>query len=135
MKPMKLRMKAFGPYVDESVDFEAMGNSLYLITGDTGAGKSTIFDAITFALYGTVSSKGKSELSATALHSDYTPDRSEMLVELTFMQKEQVYTVSRRLYWGKRGKARMFPVNPISEAPTVWIYPTTKKASETILFR
>ena len=57
MRPTKLVMSAFGPYADKvEVDFEKLGTKgLYLITGDTGAGKTTIFDAIVFALYGEAS--------------------------------------------------------------------------------
>lgn len=57
MRPVKLRISAFGPYADETViNMDNLGNSgLYLICGDTGAGKTTIFDAIAFALYGTAS--------------------------------------------------------------------------------
>lgn len=57
MKPRRLMMQAFGPYADkETIDFTVLKNhQLFLITGPTGSGKTTILDAMTFALYGTAS--------------------------------------------------------------------------------
>ena len=61
MRPLKLKMQAFGPYIDEcKIDFTGFGDrGLYLVTGNTGAGKTTIFDAITFALYGGLSGENR----------------------------------------------------------------------------
>ena len=57
MRPIYIEMDAFGSYVHEAIDFSQVDHGLFLITGDTGAGKTTIFDAITFALYGETSGK------------------------------------------------------------------------------
>ena len=83
MRPLKIVMSAFGPYAGRiEVDMSALGEEgLYLITGDTGAGKTTIFDAITFALYGEPSG-GIREVDG--LRSKYAADSTPTEVELTF---------------------------------------------------
>ena len=96
MRPLMLTMCAFGPYAGtETVDFERLGaNGLYLITGDTGAGKTTIFDAITFALYGEPSGPNR---EAAMLRSKYADEFARTRVTLRFLNGEQEYTVERAL--------------------------------------
>ncbi|HAG13343.1 MAG TPA: hypothetical protein DCG49_05715, partial [Ruminococcus sp.] len=71
MRPIKLTMQAFGPYIDEcEINFSEFGDrGLYLVTGNTGAGKTTIFDAISFALYGEASG-GSERRMAKSFRSD-----------------------------------------------------------------
>ncbi|HIU16371.1 MAG TPA: SMC family ATPase [Candidatus Ventricola intestinavium] len=94
MRPVRLEMSAFGPYARKTcVDFDALGTSgLYLITGDTGAGKTTIFDAITFALYGEASGQ---ERSGAMLRSQYAEGGTDTYVELTFSLRGKTYVVRR----------------------------------------
>ena len=94
MKPVKLIMSAFGPYADRTeIDFDRFGGSgLYLITGDTGAGKTTIFDAITYALYGEASGEVR---TADMFRSKYAADDVPTYVEFTFSYHEKQYTVRR----------------------------------------
>lgn len=94
MKPKKLVISAFGSYAGENtVDFEKLGeHGLYLITGDTGAGKTTIFDAITFALYGEASGTVR---EAGMFRSKYAKAETETFVELTFTYQGKDYTVRR----------------------------------------
>ena len=94
MRPLKLIMSAFGPYADRTeVAMDALGESgLYLITGDTGAGKTTIFDAITYALYGEASGGGR---SGAMMRSQYAKSVTETYVEFSFLYAGEAYRVRR----------------------------------------
>ena len=94
MRPLELVMNAFGPYAgEETIDFTRLGeNRFFLITGPTGSGKTSILDAITFALYGTASGDLRDNRS---LRSDYaTPDRKTG-VRFTFRNQDRTYEVTR----------------------------------------
>ena len=104
MRPIKLTVSAFGPYAGKTtVDFEKLGaGGLYLITGETGAGKTTIFDAITFALYGKASGTHR---DAGMLRSKYASAETPTEVELTFLYGGKEYYVKRNPEY-ERPKAR-----------------------------
>lgn len=96
MRPLKLTMTAIGPYADTQViDFSRLGASgLYLITGDTGAGKTTIFDAITYALFGDASGPWR---EPSMLRSRYAGMYAVPGVELVFLYNGEEYTVKRTM--------------------------------------
>ena len=87
MKPVRLILSAFGPYAGNTeIDFESLGKQgLYLITGDTGAGKTTIFDAIVFALYGQASSSYNKK-DGVLLQSHFVAFEEKPSVEFTFAE-------------------------------------------------
>ena len=94
MRPINLTMSAFGPYASKTVlELDKLGtNGLYLITGDTGAGKTTIFDAITFALYGEASGDNR---ESTMFRSKYANAETPTEVELTFVYAGKEYYIKR----------------------------------------
>ncbi len=94
MRPIKLTVSAFGPYAGKTVlELDKLGtNGLYLITGDTGAGKTTIFDAITYALYGEPSGDTR---EVSMLRSKYADAQTPTEVELVFSYADKTYSVRR----------------------------------------
>ena len=104
MRPLRLKMTGFGPYRDTNIiDMESLGRGgLYLITGDTGAGKTFIFDAITYALYGDMSGSGRDSKS---VRSQYSSDGEKTEVELTFEYCGHKYRVTRNPEYSRAKKS------------------------------
>lgn len=94
MKPVKLKMTGFGPYADTvEIDFNKLGTrGIFLITGDTGAGKTTIFDGISFALYGEASGENR---NPDMMRSDFAPAELKTEVVFTFSHRGSSFTVRR----------------------------------------
>lgn len=120
MKPVKLVVSAFGPYAGQAeIDFEQFGGQgLYLITGDTGAGKTTIFDAIAFALYGEASGDVR---RADMFRSKYAKEEVPTYVVFTFDYREKRYTVKRNPeYMRPKGRGKGYT---LQRAEAELIYP------------
>ncbi|QIK70010.1 SMC family ATPase [Erysipelothrix sp. HDW6C] len=93
MRPITLEISAFGPYANKTrVDFTQFVDGLFLITGDTGAGKTTIFDAISYALYDDVSGNVRGK---DTIRSDYARPEDETYVSLTFSHRNLTYSIRR----------------------------------------
>ena len=108
MKPLKLVINAFGPYIDKTeIDFTKFGdNGLFLITGPTGAGKTTIFDALSFALYGQASGDTRKTQS---LRSDFAAENNKTFVDLEFLSNGEKYILHRECGYktiNKNGKEK-----------------------------
>ncbi len=119
MKPLQLTVSAFGSYAEETIfDFERMDHGLFLITGDTGAGKTTVFDAVTYALYDQTSG-GKRD--GNMMRSQYASEETDTYVEYTFSYREEVYTVRRNPEYMRLGKRKYADGSPryVKESPKV----------------
>ncbi len=104
MRPVRLTMSAFGSYSgEEVVDFTRMQGGLFLITGDTGAGKTTIFDAITYALYDRTSGGRR---DGNMMRSQYASENTDTYVEYIFSYRGETYTVRRNPEYMRAGKRR-----------------------------
>ena len=103
MKPVKLTMTAFGPYKGtETVDFrELIDNRLFVISGSTGSGKTTIFDGICFALYGQASGEDRTDIRA--MRSDFAENDTQTFVELLFEIHNRTYRIMRQIPYIKKG--------------------------------
>lgn len=103
MRPMTLTLTAFGAYAgSQTVDFEAAGaGGLFLVTGDTGAGKTTLFDGVCYALFGKLTGRVRSE---KMIRSDYADDTLETSAQLTFSHRGQVWRIWRRPAQTRRKK-------------------------------
>lgn len=126
MRPLKLTMTAFGPYRDaEVIDFTKLGNHrLFVISGSTGAGKTSIFDAICFALYGVASGEDRSE--PRMLRSHFADDETHTAVEFEFAVGSRGYRLFRQLPHRKGsnksetgGKAELFEMTSGVEVPAI----------------
>ena len=102
MRPIRLEMTAFGSYAGHSViPFDRLEPGLFLITGDTGAGKTTIFDGIVFALYGRASGRDR---TPEMMHSDLADKGVDTVVKLRFSQAGKEYDVVRSIHFPKKRK-------------------------------
>ena len=100
MRPVSLTMKAFGSFAKETkVPFEDFQSGLYLVVGETGAGKTTIFDAIVFALFGAASGSNR---KPDMMHSDYVDKSEDTQVKLVFDHGGKRYTVTRTIHFRKK---------------------------------
>lgn len=135
MKPLSLTMSAFGSYADATtIDFTKQDHGLFLITGDTGAGKTTIFDAITYALYDQTSG---GERNGNMMRSQYAKPEAVTFIDFTFAYGEKTYHIRRNPEYRitkqlKNGKIKEQRVAPTVELtmPDGLVFPEKKAATD-----
>jgi len=104
MKPIKIVISAFGSYADKTeISFEEVNSGIFLIAGDTGAGKTTIFDAITYALYEQTSGGVR---DGNMMRSQFANDDIPTYVELTFKYQDKIYKINRNPQYERRSKRK-----------------------------
>ena len=104
MRPRRLKMSAFGSYAGETeIDFTRVRQGVFLITGDTGAGKTTIFDGITYALYGQTSGGRR---DGAMMRSQYAPVGTKTFVELEFENRGEIYRIIRNPEYERESKRK-----------------------------
>ncbi len=119
MRPIKLTMSAFGPYAGEAVvPFDELGEGIFMIAGNTGAGKTTIFDGITYALYGRASGDTR---DAASLRSKYAQAATPTFVELTFSCKGQEYRIRRNPSYARPKKKNAGEMTTEAASQTLWL--------------
>lgn len=137
MKPLYLKMQAFGPYARcTEIDFSRLKEGVFLITGDTGSGKTSIFDAISFALFGTVSG-GKDRKSTKTLRSDFAKAEDKTFVEFEFSYRGKVYKVERVPEYTRAKKSGTGQTKEVADAtltmPDGKVYTGVDKVTEKII--
>lgn len=139
MKPLEITVSAFGPYAKSvQIPLSKLGEQgIFLITGDTGAGKTTLFDAICFALFGEVSGSNR---EVDSLRSDFASPSTKTFVDLTFSHRGETYRILRNPAYLRPKKSGEGTTKETADA-TLW-YPDgnvvsgaekVKKAAETLL--
>ncbi len=104
MRPLKIEMSAFGSYAGyTAVDFSHLTGGLFLVTGDTGAGKTTLFDAIVYALYDQTSG---GQRDGRMMRSQYAADDVTTFVSLTFLYRDRQYQITRKPEYERASKRR-----------------------------